>query len=226
MILGKTVDRSRRTEHDGVERAEAGLTDRPQGDLMSWLCVLGASVISVASVVLTEVVGLVRARRSCAAGALLAACLVLGACGGVPRAPEVGFAGVEWLGVGEQRGEQRFELRLALRNPNHGELRLDAFNADLALDGVALARGQATAPVVLPPEGSAELVLDCVGRLDKALALWAQARLAGRDIVPYRLTGNVTVAGYGVLPLERKGEVSLKDLGRWRKGVRSDDRPL
>ena len=91
---------------------------------------------------------------------------------------------------------------------------------------MALARGQATAPVVLPPEGSAELVLDCVGRLDKALALWAQARLAGRDIVPYRLTGNVTVAGYGVLPLERKGEVSLKDLGRWRKGVRSDDRPL
>ena len=226
MILGKTVNRSRRTEHDGAERAETGLTDRPQGDLMSWLCVLSASVISVASVVLTEVFEVFRALRFRAAGTLLAAALALGACGGLPRAPEVGFAGVEWLGVGEKRGEQRFELRLTLRNPNHSELRLDAFSADLALDGVALAQGQATAPVVLPPEGSAELVLDCVGRLDKALALWAQARLAGRDIVPYRLTGSATLAGYGVLPLERKGEVSLKDLGRWRKGVRSDDRPL
>ena len=63
-------------------------------------------------------------------------------------------------------------------------------------------------------------------RLDRAFALWTQARLSGRKLLPYRLSGRASFAGYGELPFERVGEVSLKDLGRWRKGMRSDDRPL
>ena len=145
---------------------------------------------------------------------------------GLPRAPEVGFAGVEWLGVGEHAGEQHLSLRLALRNPNREELRLEAFVAELALDGVVLGHGRADGTTVLPPEGEAELAVQSVVRLDRAFALWTQARLSGRKLLPYRLSGRASFAGYGELPFERVGEVSLKDLGRWRKGMRSDDRPL
>ena len=169
---------------------------------------------------------MIRRTRLFAAGALLAATLLLGACGGLPRAPEVGFAGVEWLGVGEHAGEQHLSLRLALRNLNREELRLEAFVAELALDGVVLGHGRAEGTTVLPPEGEAELAVQSVVRLDRAFALWTQARLSGRKLLPYRLSGRATFAGYGELPFERVGEVSLKDLGRWRKGMRSDDRPL
>ena len=94
------------------------------------------------------------------------------------------------------------------------------------LDGVVLGHGRAEAPVVLPPEGDAELALQSVLRLDRALALWTQARFSGRKVLPYRLSGRATFKGYGELPFERVGEASLKDLGRWRKGMRSDDKPL
>ena len=167
-----------------------------------------------------------RSLRLGVAGVLLAASLLLGACGGLPRAPEVAFSGIEWQGAGEARGEQQFVLRLALHNPNRSEVRIEAFAAELALDGVPLGHGRAEAPVVLPPEGGGELALVCVGRLDKALALWTQARLTGRNALPYRLSGRATLAGYGEVPLERRGEASLKSLGRWRKGARSDDSPL
>ena len=164
--------------------------------------------------------------RHLAAGLMLAASLLLGACGGLPRAPTVDFAGVEWRGAGEQAGEQHLSLRLALHNPNREELKLEAFVAELALDGVVLGYGRAEAPVVLPPEGDAELALQSVLRLDRALALWTQARFSGRKVLPYRLSGRATFKGYGELPFERVGEASLKDLGRWRKGMRSDDKPL
>ncbi len=164
--------------------------------------------------------------RRLAAGVLLAASFLLGACGGLPRAPEIGFSGVEWLGAGEVRGEQRFVLRLTLKNPNRSEIHLESLAAELVLDSVALGRGWSEGAVVLPPEGEAELALVCLGRLDQALALWTKAQFTGRETLPYRLTGRALLQSYGEVPLERRGEVSLKQLGRWRKGVRSDDRPL
>lgn len=157
---------------------------------------------------------------------MLVLVVFLGACGGMPRAPEVSFAGVEWLGVGEVPGEQQFILRLALRNSNAVELHVEAFEADLELDGVTLAQGRATAPLRIPAGEEAELALRSSGRLDKALALWGQARLVRREALPYRLSGRATLGTYGVLPFERRGEVSLSALGRWRKGVSRDDRPL
>ena len=71
---------------------------------------------------------MIRRTRLFAGGALLAATLLLGACGGLPRAPEVGFAGVEWLGVGEHAGEQHLSLRLALRKPSSIANWYDALN--------------------------------------------------------------------------------------------------
>ena len=59
---------------------------------------------------------MIRRTRLFAAGALLAATLLLGACGGLPRAPEVGFAGVEWLGVGEHAGDLLAEYVLAMKH--------------------------------------------------------------------------------------------------------------
>ena len=138
---------------------------------------------------------------------LLAWVILLGGCAVVPRAPEVGFAGVEWLGAGELPGEQQFTLRLSLRNTNELELRIDALQLDLALDGMALAHGRSEAPLVIPGGGSAELALRCTGRFDKVIALWAQARLARREMLPYRITGSATAGAYGVLPIDRRGEV-------------------
>lgn len=157
---------------------------------------------------------------------LLAWVILLGGCAVVPRAPEVGFAGVEWLGAGELPGEQQFTLRLSLRNTNELELRIDALQLDLALDGMALAHGRSEAPLVIPGGGSAELALHCTGRFDKVIALWAQARLARREMLPYRITGSATAGAYGVLPIDRRGEVSLATLGRLRKGSSRDDKPL
>ena len=156
----------------------------------------------------------------------LAGALLLAGCGGMPRAPEVAFAGVEWLGVGEAPGEQHFILRLTLQNPNNVKLHIETLALDLALDGVTLAQGQAEAPVDVPASGEAELALRSRGRLDKALRVWTQAKLARRDSLPYRLSGSATLTTYGVLPFDRQGEVSLSTLGRWRKGVSRDDRPL
>jgi LEA14-like dessication related protein len=157
---------------------------------------------------------------------MLAWLLSLGGCAVVPRAPEVGFAGVEWLGAGELPGEQKFMLRLRLRNANETELRVEALQVDLELDGIALAHGRSEEPLVIPGGAAAELALRSTGRLDKAVALWAQARLARREMLPYRITGSATVGAYGVLPIDRRGEVSLATLGRLRKGSSRDDKPL
>ena len=152
------------------------------------------------------------------------ACVFLAACTALPRKPEISLASVELAGISVR--EQRFLLKLEVRNPNDAEIALKSLRFDVELDGKAFARGTAAKPLVVPGQGQAVLEVNAAGNL---LSVWQQlreARKAERARLPYRIFGVAEVEGVGELPFDRRGEIAALPSPGERKGASSPDRPL
>jgi LEA14-like dessication related protein len=144
----------------------------------------------------------------------LAALFVFGfsACSGLSKAPEISLAGIDLLGFGLV--EQRFVLRLAIRNPNDVELSVKDLSFELELDGNHFAKGSSETPLLVPQHGEAVLEVVSVSRLASVLKLMRDARKEGRERLVFRMYGSAEVAGLGRLPFERKGEIPVLRLGK------------
>ena len=147
---------------------------------------------------------------SCLAGLLV---LHFTSCSGLSKKPEIILAGIDFVGLGLV--EQRFVLKLAIRNPNEVDLPVNALNFDVDLNGSFFARGTLESPVVVPRRGEYVLEVMTVSRLGNVLKQLREAQKEGRDRMAFRIYGNAEVEGFGRLPFERMGEIPVVSFGKF-----------
>jgi len=138
--------------------------------------------------------------------------LFLASCSGLSKAPEISLAGVDLVGFGLI--EQRFVLRLAIRNPNDVDLSVAGLNFELELDGKHFAKGASEKSLVIEKHGEAVLEVMSVSRLANVLKLMGEARKEGREKLAFRIYGSAEIDGVGRIPFERMGEIPVLRLGK------------
>jgi LEA14-like dessication related protein len=140
----------------------------------------------------------------------LALTLFAAACATViTQPPQVTLVGVglESLGL----FEQRYVLQLRVRNPNDVDIPVEGLSFDIELNGAHFASGVSNAAVRIPRLGEALLEVPATSNLAAFLQQWRELG-SGRDGLAYRIRGSLRVSGYGAVPFDHKGEVSLPDI--------------
>ena len=151
-----------------------------------------------------------RCLASCLAGLLV---LYISSCSGLSKKPEITLAGIDFVGLGLL--EQRFVLKLAIRNPNEVDLPVNALNFDVELNGRHFASGASERPLIVPRRGESVLEVMTVSRLGNVLKQMREAQKGGRDRMAFRIYGNAEVEGFGRLPFERMGEIPVVSFGKF-----------
>lgn len=122
--------------------------------------------------------------------------------------PEVTLAGLALRDIGPD--EQRWTLRLRVRNPNPLDLPVDALDFTVDIDDRPFAAGNSTQPLRIPAEGEAIVEVDArsdLGSLFRQLRDYRRwQRRGGLD---YRIRGTLDAGRYGRLPFERRGRLEL-----------------
>jgi Late embryogenesis abundant protein len=149
------------------------------------------------------------AARRCILGVLAAA---LAACSLTTKfaPPQLTVAGVQI--VSASLWEQRFRVRLHVRNPNDRALAVERLEYALEVEGQPFASGSTTASFVVPPLGETEFDTDVTTDLaGTLLPLLSRAGGPGQSLA-YRLTGRLLLS-QGLLrsiPFEQSGRFSLQ----------------
>lgn len=129
-----------------------------------------------------------------------------------PQAPEVSIESVRLLEMGFS--EQKFGIRLRVRNPNNREFLVNKIDYRLELSGSPFARGQLDRPVRLPARGETVIEVPANMRLadffnSAAGKVLAGAGPSGRGQIDYRLFGTAQIDDAWDAPFDRKGAISL-----------------
>lgn len=127
----------------------------------------------------------------------LAVCLagVLSACSGLPfnaQAPRVSVADVEIKSLGLL--EQKLDLGLRVANPNDFDLRIEALDFELEVNGRPFATGLSRVSTLVPAASMSVLRVDAIMQSKNLIR---QIRTLPGDVlkagVPYRIKGRVKV---------------------------------
>jgi len=141
--------------------------------------------------------------------------LLAGACASFPRleAPKVVAT---TLRVDRLTGvDAQFTITLTLSNPNDRDIRVEAIDATVRVEGVPVGVAKLTAPVRLAAHGEAPVALTVRATLAEALqaaAVIARRAEVGGTMPPaarYAVNGTATLEGGMVLPFSRSGEFAL-----------------
>jgi LEA14-like dessication related protein len=132
----------------------------------------------------------------------------LAACSGLPLntvAPKVSVAGVEIKGV--SLFEQRFDVALRVSNPNDFDLKIEALEFDLDVNGRPFATGLAPGSTLIAAASSTVLKVDATTQSRNIIE--QIKRLSSESIkegVPYRITGRIkTDRSSRWIPFEHTG---------------------
>ena len=147
--------------------------------------------------------------------------LGLAACSGLPydaKPPKVSVAEVDIKSLGIF--EQRFDVGLRVSNPNEFDLKIDALEFDLDVNGRAFAKGLARTSVLLPALSSTVMRVDAVTQsrnLIQQIKTLPSETL--REGVPYQIKGRVkTDRSSNWIPFDHTGIY-----GRDEKRPRGDE---
>lgn len=138
---------------------------------------------------------------------------LLAACAPRLQKPEISLAGIDLVGLGLL--EQRFVLRLRIRNPNDVDLPVNALNFDVELNARHFARGVSDKPVIIPRQGETILEVKTVSRLGDVIKPLRDAQKNGRERIGYRVFGSIELEGIGSFPFDRSGDVPLSALEKF-----------
>lgn len=125
---------------------------------------------------------------------LSAAALLLGACSGLaPRfeRPEVSVAGLEL--AGGNLLEQKFLVKLNIRNPNDRELPVTSLHADLNLAGEHIASAVNNHAFVVPAQGTTQFDMTLTANLGLALLKLSQRPEGGSAPIEYEVSGSASL---------------------------------
>ncbi len=122
------------------------------------------------------------------------------------QAPAVQLLGVDRIVLGGDGAT--LDLRLRLDNPHVYPLPLHALRLRCAFDGIALAHGRSLQPVLLPPHGSAVLLLRLDVDANSLLAVLAT--LPPDGVVDYTLDGDAEIGLTQLrVPVHVAGRIAL-----------------
>ena len=138
---------------------------------------------------------------------------LLAGCAPRLQKPEISLAGIDLIGLGLL--EQRFVLKLRIRNPNDVDVPVNALNFDVELNARHFARGVSDKPVIIPRQGETILEVKTVSRLGDLLKPLRDAQKNGRGQLGYRVFGSVDLEGFGSIPFDRSGDVPLSALEKF-----------
>jgi len=135
---------------------------------------------------------------------------VLFACAALrPAPPEIQLTGLEITDLSLTHAN--FLARLQLYNPNGVSLDIKGLKFTLFLNDVRVADGQTAKSLTIPAEQRGEASI----RLSSSLFNLYQLtrKLQGQDQIAFRINGEVTIGGLGILrttiPIEREGVLPL-----------------
>ena len=134
----------------------------------------------------------------------------LASCAGMrPAPPEVQLAGLEITDL--SLSHANFLARLQVYNPNSISLDIKGLKFTLFLNDVRVADGQSTKPMSIAAEESGEAVVRLSSSFFNLFQL--TRKLQDQDQIAFRIDGEVTVGGLGILnttiPIEREGVLPL-----------------
>jgi LEA14-like dessication related protein len=154
-------------------------------------------------------------------------CLMLFAlagCAGVPvlsEKPEITLAGIDAFELGPV--EQRFVMKLRIRNPNEFELPVNGLFFDVEINGQRFAKGMSDQFVIVPRMGEAVLEVKATGTIDSVLKQVHELQRNGRERVDYRVFGSANLENFGSLHFDRRGDLPMPLFDR---SLRSPQLPL
>lgn len=130
------------------------------------------------------------------------------ACSGLPynaQVPKVSVAEVNLKSLG--LFEQRFDVSLRVNNPNDFDIKIEALDFELEVNGRAFAKGLARATMLIPALSSERLHVEAVTQsqnlLQQIKTLPPETLQEG---VPYRIRGRIKTDGSsGWLPFDHSG---------------------
>ena len=141
--------------------------------------------------------------------------VLLAGCSAVPQlaAPKATVAAVRLDRV--TGTEARFAVLVDLVNPNDREIAVDAIEADLSIESIAVGKTRLASPLRLPAHGTAQATLEVRATWAEALRAVATAARRARTEgsattgMRYAVAGQATLTGGGTIPFSRSGEFAL-----------------
>ncbi len=140
----------------------------------------------------------------------LLATLLLGACASLSRleAPKVA---VDAVRVDRMTGtDAQFTVIVSLTNPNDRDIAVDAIDADVRFEDVAVGAVHLAAPLRLPARGEASATLSAGANWSAALRVASEIarrmQAGGEPTVRYAVSGTATLDGGRTIPFSRAGE--------------------
>jgi LEA14-like dessication related protein len=141
---------------------------------------------------------------------LLGASLLLEACSGLPHKPEpprVSLIGLNLVSM--ELFEQRYAVRLRIKNPNDFDLPVQGMDFHLDINGDTFADGLSNEALTVPAFGEAVLQLEVSSNLLQVLHQLQALQEHAADGLAYHIRGRVAVGSYGQrLPFEYSGELT------------------
>lgn len=124
--------------------------------------------------------------------------------------PSVSLVGVDIESLG--LFEQRFLIKLRVKNPNNLDIPVEGISFDVELNGRPFANGVSNVAVTIPRYGEAVLDIKASSSLASFLRQWRELEKAGRTGLDYRVKGHLQVSGYGALPFDYRDEITFPTL--------------
>jgi len=127
---------------------------------------------------------------------------------GKPEPPRVNLVGLQLVSM--ELFEQRYQVRLRLKNPNAYELPIQGIDFQLDINGQAFADGVSNRSVTVPAYGEQVVALEVSSNLIQVFRQLQSLENSRSPGFEYRISGTVAVGEYGQrLPFDYSGDMQL-----------------
>lgn len=136
--------------------------------------------------------------------------LLLASCAGLttrPEPPSLLLSDLRLTGV--TLFAQTYLLDLQVQNPNDFDLAIDGLACEIRLNGQRFASGVSNAAATVPRYGTGAVQVEATSTLAGIFRQLSELERNQAQSFRYELRGHVNVRGYGRLPFDQSGELSL-----------------
>ncbi|MFU8856886.1 MAG: LEA type 2 family protein [Deferrisomatales bacterium] len=141
---------------------------------------------------------------------LAALFLLLASCAGLTTRPEPPALVLTDLRLeGATLFSQRYLLDFQLQNPNDFALAIEGMACEILLNGQRFATGVTNQAVTVPAYATAAVQVEATSTLFGVFRQLTELERTQAQPFRYQLRGHVNLRGYGRLPFDYEGEVSL-----------------
>jgi LEA14-like dessication related protein len=127
---------------------------------------------------------------------------------GKPEPPRVNLVGLQLVSM--ELFEQRYQVRLRIKNPNAYELPIQGIDFRLDINGQAFADGVSNRSVTVPAYGEQVISLEVSSNLIQVFRQLQSLENSRSPGFEYRINGTVAIGDYGQrLPFDYAGDMQL-----------------